>query len=357
MTLTKHHPIFSPSSFPMLAECPCFERSHDEAAILLEPSEKTTTYRDRGTLLHEVFASELAAVESPDKGYLTPHELEGIEWAVDYVLAHITKGWPVEIEQQVVLLDDGFHIVTFGTADVLNGPQVFDLKTGDYHNYWLQIAVYALAQMDRIGIDETEVKVLFSRFKKAHELRISREEARGRIFAVVEKVIDPTKKPRANPYCRWCRKISKCPAVVHLASGERIKNYKYDEPNELAHALFRARLLKDWAAQIEQDAKKMALAGIELPGFELKSRQGAREIVDVKRAHELSGLPPDEFLALCNLPVGALEDLIAEREKIGKTAAKRQINLALSEVIRRRAPTIHLQSTQQTEPTEPNLEP
>jgi hypothetical protein len=234
---------------------------------------------------------------------------------------------------------------------------VVDLKTGDYHNYWLQIAIYALAQMDRIGVNETEVKVLFSRFKKAHELRISREEAHGRIFAVVASVLNPEKRPRANPYCRWCRKIATCAAVVHLATGEPVSRYEYDEPNELANALFRARLLKDWAFKIEQEAKKKALAGIELPGFELKSRQGAREIMDVKRAHELSGLPPDEFLSLCNLPIGALEDLIAERDKIGKTQAKRNVNVALAEVIRRRAPTIHLQSTQQTEPTEPNLEP
>lgn len=341
----------------MLAECPCFERSADEAAFLMEPSEKITAYRDRGTLLHEVFASRLEGISNPDESYLTPHESEGISWAVDYVRARMTSGWPVEIEQRLVLLDDKFNIVTFGTGDVLNGPILFDLKTGDFHNYWLQIAIYGLAQMDRIGVDEVEVHVLFSRFKKAHELRIDRGQAQWRIFAVVDAVMDPEKRPRANPYCRWCRKIATCAAVVHLATGEPISRYEYDAPNELANALFRARLLKDWAAKIEFDAKKKALAGIELPGFELKSRQGAREIVDVKRAHELSGLPPDEFLNLCNLPVGALEDLIAEREKIGKTAAKRQINSQLAEVIRRRAPTIHLQSTQQTEPTEPNLEP
>lgn len=347
----EHHPTFSPSSFPMLKECPCFERAEDEAAMLLEPTERVS-YRDRGSLLHEVFAERLLGRLSEGEAHLTPQESEGIAWAIDYVLTNTTNEYPIEVEQQVVLMDDSFNVVTFGTGDVLNGSRLFDLKTGDYHNYWLQIAIYALAQMDRLGLDEIMATVMFTRFKKVHELLIKRAEAHTAIFAVVNAVLDPERKPKANPYCRWCKRILTCPAVVHLVTGEEIERYEIEEPNELSSALTRARLLKDWASKIEVQARRMALSGTEIPGYELKSRQGAREIMDVKRAYELCGLSPDEFIILCNLPIGALEDAIALKEEIPKSHAKRQVNERLAAVIRRKAPTVKLAALTHTEPTE-----
>lgn len=347
----------------MLEQCPCFERAEDAAALSLEPRPKSKTlYRDRGTIMHETFAVALASGQTLAtvlaSGHLaatklTPSEQEQVQWAVDYVKAHQTSEFPVEIEQSLVLMDDKFNVITFGTGDVLNGPQLFDLKTGDYHNYWLQMACYALMQMDRIGADRAKVDILFARHKNAHQQDVTREEATRRIMAVVDAVMDPKKKPRANPYCRWCRKVMTCEAVVHLVSGLEHERYEIREPNELSKALITAKVVKEWAGRVEAFAKDQAIAGMEIPFFFLKSRAGAREIMDVKRAFELAGLPADLFLSICNLPVGTLEDAIATQQNVPKSAAKKIVNTQLGEVIKRRPPTVHLAPTKhEDEPTE-----
>jgi hypothetical protein len=338
----------------MLEQCPCFERGEDAAALSLEPRPKSKTlYRDRGSIIHEAFAAQLAS-GNPDKTIeLTPAEREQVQWAVDYVKARQTTEFPLEIEQPLVLMDDKFNVITFGTGDVLNGPQLFDLKTGDYHNYWLQMAVYGLMQMDRIGVDRAKVDILFARHKNAHQQDVTREEATRRVMAVVDSVMDPKKKPRTNPYCRWCRKVMTCEAVVHLVSGLEHEHYEIREPNELSKALKTSKIVKEWASRVEAFAKDQAIAGMEIPFWFLKSRAGAREIMDVKRAFELSGLSADLFLSICNLPVGTLEDTIATQQNVPKSAAKKIVNTQLSEVIKRRPPTVHLAPTKnEDEPTE-----
>jgi hypothetical protein len=350
--MSDHHPTLAPSSLPMLELCPCFERGEDAAALALEPHE-VTSYKDRGSQLHLVFEHVLAGLPMDCEIHLSPTEKEQIQWAVDYVKVHASLEDPLEIEQHLVLLDDKFNIITHGTGDAVNGPRVFDLKTGDYHNYWLQMATYGLMQMDRIGTDMVNVYVMFSRFHNVHLLPITREEATRRVMTVVASVLDPNKKPKANPYCRWCRKVMTCPAVVKLLEGVDVANHEINDPAELSLALKNARILAEWVKRIELHAKNLAIAGVEIPYFFLKSRQGAREIMDVKRAYELAGLPPDQFIALCSLPVGALEDAIAIKENIPRSRAKKVINERLAAVLQRRAPTVRLTPTQnEEEPTE-----
>lgn len=348
-----HHPTLAPSSLPMLEQCPCFERGDDAAALALEPREDDHSYRDRGSMLHAVFAHALQSGSLECEITLTKPEKEQMQWAVDFVKVTASKEEPLEIEQHMVLLDDKFNVVTFGTGDAINGPRVFDLKTGDRHNYWLQMATYGLMQMDRIGCDLVTVYVMFSRFQNVHSLRITREEATRKIMAVVASVLDPNKQPKANPYCRWCKKVMTCPAVVRLLEGINVTNYEINDPSELSLALKNARVLMEWVKRVELHAKNLAIAGVSIPYFFLKSRQGSREIMDVKRAYELAGLPADQFIALCSLPVGALEEAIAAKENIGITQAKRQVNEKLATVLRRKPPSVRLALTQnEEEPTE-----
>jgi hypothetical protein len=350
--IDEHHPTLSPSALPMLEQCPCFERAEDAAAIALEPREPRPTYRDRGTEQHLVFEHLLRGHEMPTDTVLTPIEKEQVQWAADYVKANITAEFPMELEQRLVLMDDYFNIITFGTADVTNGPHLFDYKSGDMHNYWLQVACYGLMQMDRLGVDNATVTVLFARHKKAHQVDLTQAKAQEKVFAVINSVIDPERKPKANPYCKWCCKVMTCPAVKKVIGGVEAGHYKIEDPVELSEALKKTVILIEWAARVQAHAKQMAMAGTEIPYFYLKPRQGAREIVDVKRAYELSGLPPDQFLKLCNVAVGAVEDAIATHDSISKSAAKKEVNSRLGEVIRRRPPTVSLAQTQQTEPTE-----
>lgn len=335
----------------MLEQCPCFERAPD--AITLEPRERDPSFRDQGTLAHRAYEVRMKGGVSVVESSMTSHEVEGIIWAVDYTKCRLTTAYPVELEQRLVLMDDAFNIVTYGTGDCVNGPQIFDLKSGDFHNYWLQMAAYALAQMDRIGLDQLDVTLLYARYKKPIELTITREECKRRIFKVVNAVLDPLKKPKANPYCRWCRKIMTCEAVMHLASGTEHERYQIDEPVELADALKRALILKEWVKRVEDHGKSLAIAGVEIPDFELKSRNGAREIADILKAHGLLQLPSEEFISLCNVSVGAIEDELAKRNSLSKSKAKALVNNLLGEATVRRPPTLRLAlAKNQDEPPE-----
>jgi hypothetical protein len=340
--MDKHHPTLPPSSFPMLEQCPCFKRGEDEVSMALEPAPRNPRYTNYGTMMHRGFEFRMNGKTTVLEGGLDSHDVEGLEWAVDFVRMNVDLDYPIELEQELVLMDDKFNLVTFGTGDVVNGPRLFDLKSGDYHNYWLQMAVYALMQMDRIGADQLLAWVLFSRYRKAHELLFTREEASKRIFAVVERVLDPDKKPKANLYCRWCQHLMTCSAVNELVKDGLDGKDAIEDPAELSRAWFNSKILQAWAERIQEYARQVALTGVELPNLYLKSRAGNRQIMDVKRAYELSGLPPDKFIALCRLSIGTLEDGVMAHHKLKKSAAKKYVNTQLGDVIQRGAPTVFL---------------
>jgi hypothetical protein len=340
--MAEHHPTVSPSALPMLAQCPCFER---------EAEKEVDGYADRGTLLHGVYETWMTGGKSSEEEKLTSFEKEAVKWAVDYTKMNASDGWPLELEKQLVLMDDDFNVVTFGTGDVVNGPRMFDLKTGDYHDYNLQVGCYALMQMDRIEEDRIDFHILFTRHKRAHMLTLIRDQIAPKVQAVIASVLDPEKKPRANPYCKWCRKIMTCEAVRKLVNAPE-GTYEIEKPLELSDALKRAKVLEVWCERVSDYARKQAIAGLDIPFFMLKSRNGRREIADVKGAYERSGIPPERFIELCSVPVGAIEDAIADIEGVAKSAASKIVNERLGGVIVRRAPTVHLAPTQHEEPTE-----
>jgi hypothetical protein len=100
--------------------------------------------------------------------------------------------FPLEIEQPLVLMDDKFNVITFGTGDVLNGPQLFDLKdrrlTTTTGSKWPSTAS---CRWTASAVDRAKVDILFARHKNAHQQDVTREEATRRVMAVVDSVMDP----------------------------------------------------------------------------------------------------------------------------------------------------------------------
>ncbi len=327
----------------MLEQCPCFER--DSAKVV-------DGYADRGNLQHRVFETWLRGEKAAEEDKLNPFEKECLKWAVDYVKLHASDGYPLELEKRMVLMDDEFNVITFGTGDVLNGPRMFDLKTGDYHDYAAQIGVYGLMQMDAIEADRIDFHVLFARHKRAHTVTLIREQVAKRFKTTCDAVLDPDKEPKANPYCKWCRKVLVCKAVHKLVDSVSPEDYEIGDPDKLSEALRKSKILAVWCDKVGEHAKAQAIAGVVIPFFMLKSRNGRREVADIKAAYERSGLPPEDFLKLCSVPVGALEDAIAAHEDVAKTAAKKIVNERLGDTLVRRPPTVHLSPTRYDEPTE-----
>jgi hypothetical protein len=327
----------------MLAQCPCFER---------DPEVTVDGYADRGTVQHAVYEAWMKDQKTPLEDKLTILEKEGVKWAVDHTKMHVSDAWPLELEKRMVLLDNEFNVVTFGTGDAVNGTRMFDLKTGDYHDYAEQIGVYGLMQMDAIEADRIDFHVLFARHQKAYSITLVRDQVTRRFNAIRDAVLDPERQPKANPYCKWCRKVMVCKAVHKLITEVDPEQYQINDPEALSKALKTTRILEVWCRKVGEFGKAQALAGVIIPYFMLKQRNGAREVADVKTAYERVGLPPDDFLRLCSVPIGALEESIAGKEGISRSAAKKLLNERLGDALVRRPPTVHLAPTNYEEPTE-----
>lgn len=329
--MSEHHATRSPSSLPMLSKCPCFEREGG--------SDK---YRDHGTKMHEAIANIL---QGKDGGALLTKDADNVMWAVDHVRAFATKEFPIEIEQRLSLSDDQFSLITFGTVDVINGDWIIDWKSLEAHDYWYQMAAYALMLMQRSGHRRTTVDIGYLSDRQIERHIITKTEAEDKLGALFLELENPYKKPKANEFCKWCKNLTTCEAVAGrvtaVANGRKdwepeiYESSKIMDPEEMVKALKIANLLKEWCESVIYHAKEMAKAG-PLPGFEIKERKGNREIKDAVAAFEaLDILEPNEFLSACTIGVGKLEEAIATKQKISARAAKNLLNETLGTLVTR----------------------
>lgn len=360
-----HHKKFSPSSLPVLNICPLFESGGEGGG--------DTEDRDMGTVMHGYLARrlEIKASGTPLIGRLLPTTQEGkidldgrerLDWAIDRIWMEVSSEWPVSIEQTLHLIDDDFNEVTYGTADVVNGPNIFDLKTGERNDefYWFQLACYALMQMRAGGFDRARCHLVYTRWRQIYSFDVTREEAEEAVFGLIEYLESPApKKPVPNDKCKWCSKQLTCegPAAMAMAiaSGREdweLENYhssQINEPVEMAKAWRLAHLMEKWVEAVKFQAKQMALAGIPLPGLVLKDRAGSRyvegtpgDVYKVLTDAKIS-IPREQFLEACSLALGKLEDIYVELEGGVKAAAKRKLNEALEPIMRAGKPIQFLQ--------------
>jgi hypothetical protein len=339
----EHHATLSPSSLPMLDRCQLFERGMSDE-----------TYQEDGNRMHTAFANLLRGQNSGV--VLSLPEAEGVQWAVDYVKMTATSEYPIEVEQKLTLVDDRFRVITFGTADALNGraPWMADLKTMDEHDYYLQMACYAVMKMQRDGGEVVEVDVLYSRDRRVVRYVIGRMEATERLAVLFAKIRNPHREPNPNEFCKWCKHLATCEAVAErvttVATAHdwlpvKLSPTEIINPIDMGKALSLARLFSDWCEEIERRGKEMDAAGVEIPGWRRRTRAGARSIKNVPRAFELSGLPPEAFYSALSISVGAVEEAIAKVEGIPLKAAKAETNTRLAEVLEQRPPSVWLEPT------------
>ena len=169
--MSEHHKTLSPSKFPALLKCACYEAGEvGEAA-------------ERGTAQHAVLAASLSGKLFPSM--LTIEEEEAVVWAEAQIGALI-PGLKL-IEEKLVILDDDCTELTFGTADAMseNGRVLIDYKSGLVRNYKPQMAVYAFGAIQRFGIDSVHVVELYGRTKEVIEYDMTEWDCRAIVREVV----------------------------------------------------------------------------------------------------------------------------------------------------------------------------
>lgn len=341
-----------PSSLPMLAQCPQFESGSSDFAEL---------GTDRHSALREYYEGKTGEYDMLDE-----ESQAGIRWAAEYIKCHVSESWAVRWETRGNFIAPNFEEMS-GTPDLVNGLNVFDFKWRE-RDYTAQMACYALMVIesleDTVSIGELRVRVhqLFGQPRKAVVLDFDRASAEGAIEPILSALGGP---PTPCDYCGWCAKRLMCPALTGPAKyiAEKYADLsmvnvaswhpsEMENPEHLALALtIWRRVLKKWGESVEFHASEAATKkGLQLPGYELKERQGRKFVSDTKSAYEASGLAPEKFLQACSVRLNsskkypdqvALDALF--KEQAGSLAAgKRMAEKKLADVIKRGRSTLAL---------------
>ena len=139
----------------------------------------------------------------------------------------------------------------------------------------------------------------------------------ARIAATIKRVEDPNEPCQINEdACVYCKHVATCPVVAASAMpiAKRYSERKefvlppeldastVTNPEHMATLLKYADVMGEWSESVKVHAKALRMdMGIEIPGYELVSRQGSLSIQDVNGAYKLAlekyGVTHEEFLA------------------------------------------------------------
>ncbi|MFA5153478.1 MAG: DUF2800 domain-containing protein [Clostridia bacterium] len=337
---SEHHPTFSPSKLDILVVCPFFQ-----SAPAGEAAEMGTR--------HHAYAESLLRLPpgtaTPD---LPADEKEAVEWYVDYVRA--TASGELAVEQKLELQDDNLWVVTFGTLDAAAGTDIFDYKSDrEERPHTYQMAAYALMWMRAKSMPTVTAHICYGRLRKVVKLSFTEQEAADMVELVQAIYYNPERKHTPSEYCGWCANATTCPVlsrcteivVKNTAPDENITPWnpaEVTDPAVVGRMLNMARIVAAWSDAVEKHARLMMAAGQLIPGWSVLERAGARQIKDIVKAFQLTGLPESAFLQTCKVGVGELEAIFAKEKGLKKAEAKRQLNDLLADVIERKKPSLIL---------------
>ncbi len=329
-----------PSSLPKLAACPRW----------ISDTGKDVVRKDLGTDRHQALRMVL---ENNDKSLLSllpPQDTDGVEWAANYIKLHANSA-DTQLETPVKT-QVGFWEIT-GTADVVSGNKVFDLK---WHldDYRMQVLCYALGVAQAKGIKSVmEAHVLFAEDKSFKRFEFPVDECEAILVNVIEEAMAEDSKPRPCQYCSGCGNILTCSAYAEMI---KIVNMgleldlpqpdptKLKTAEEAGKALYIARNLKRWIHAVEGCAKLLATKGIEPTGFRSTIRRGNRYIKSLTEAYKVCGLPQDEFLSICTVTPLKLFRKYAEFAGVGPKVAEKKLLDRLGNLVDRRSSSYVLRS-------------
>jgi len=312
---------------------------------------------DEGKLLHK-------ACETGDLTGLNDDQRELVERCLG-VVAPLLPGAKADLREQVFAVP---IVKRRGIVDRLvvrdRTAYAIDWKFGrnpvDDAEVNNQGQAYALAVL--LGMPELErVVVLFvsprcNEISRGEFTRTDIPRLETRIEAILARrkaVFDEGREDLLNAtdeICRYCGNRGTCPALYSKALVVA-QNYSdaaleippkfhpstWTTPEEHSVGRRLALVLEKWVDSVKSHNMQFVMdAGQTIPGFELKSKSGKREIKDILAAWAAlkEDLSLDEFLAACGpVSVAKLEEAVAGRAKRGdKTKRKEVLNERLTDM-------------------------
>jgi len=238
------------------------------------------------------------------------------------------------VEKRVSVYDKDWNEITFGTPDAYgigeitkNGVEktvivLVDFKFGrnpvDQASSNLQLAAYALALHQMLGIGEVVAMIIQPRVVEKHKPYTFTQfnEIRDLIAGIIRRASHPTAKRCAGTQCTYCKTFGKCKKADkvrdELMMSQSVEITKSNAEEMYEKAMMVEKVVKKIKAQCKQLTDQ---AGGSIGRLEIQERKGARQCQDLQKAYEAiqEHVTVKEFLSFCTLRIADFEGFAARR--------------------------------------------
>lgn len=327
---SQKHARYSPSSLSNRLLCPGWEND--------QSSDKTLALE--GTKMH-------ASAETGDLNGLDEEQTSSVKKCLDFIRP-LESGAIVFKELKLSILNG----LTFGTCDrvIIRGSQatIVDFKFGRHGvtdaEFNLQGWAYTLGVFEKFSVDTVRVIFLSPRRDEVSHHQFSRADyprlqltletviARAKAYAETKKADMLTPSEDA---CQYCGNKGVCPRLHDYALStakkyaplelvDDVHSSQITDPARMAKALTLAKILGRWAESVAKHATDMARDGLEIPGYRLAERAGAREINNPVIAFGVLSqfMEPVEIVSCSKLSLTKLEEVVHEKAPRGQKSAE-----------------------------------
>ena len=335
--MASHSLIAGGSTAKRVINCP-----GSVALVAKMPPKPSSTYADKGTLLHNIIASVL------DSDTITPESLLGATYANETftqdlldekilpALAALDAIDPEGVMEYAVETVVGFGTYmpgVFGSADLLgrlgNRAVVLDWKFGD------GVAVdaeeneqgmfYAAAAMRTPatqwvfdGAEEVEIIIVQPPAVKRWVTTVKRVKEFER---ALKKAIKISTMPDAaivvGDHCRWCAAKPTCPAMTGAVDRALKAQLDALDDNTLGAYAANAVLLQGWIDDLNALVQTKIEKGYKIPGWKLVAKRGTRKWADQSKAADaLKALGVDPMKLEIVSPAQAEKLLKAKKQNL-----------------------------------------
>jgi hypothetical protein len=302
--MASHSLIVGGSTAKRVINCP-----GSVALVAKMPPKDSSTYADRGTLLHNAMATILDSdTVTPESMLWTTYKGETLTGEllnekILPALAALDAVDPEGVMEYAVETVVGFGAYlpgVFGSADLLgrlgNRAVVLDWKFGDgvavsaeENEQGLFYAAAAMRTPETAwvfeGAEEVEIVIVQPPAVKRWVTTVKRVKEFER---ALKRAVKASQMPDAaivvGDHCRWCSAKPLCPKMTG-AVDRAVKVQLENLPAETIGAyLGNADLLEDWIKDLRALAMTMMEGGTRVPGYKLVAKRSVRKWLDERKA-------------------------------------------------------------------------
>jgi hypothetical protein len=304
--MASHSLIVGGSTAKRVINCP-----GSVALVAKMPPKDSSTYADRGTLLHNAMATILDSdTVTPESMLWTTYKGETLTGEllnekILPALAALDAVDPEGVMEYAVETVVGFGAYlpgVFGSADLLgrlgNRAVVLDWKFGDgvavsaeENEQGLFYAAAAMRTPETAwvfeGAEEVEIVIVQPPAVKRWVTTVKRvKEFERSLKRAVKASAMPDAAIVVGDHCRWCSAKPLCPKMTG-AVDRAVKVQLENLPAETIGAyLGNADLLEDWIKDLRALAMTMMEGGTKVPGYKLVAKRSVRKWLDEGKANK-----------------------------------------------------------------------